>query len=226
MPARRRRVEGLIFDIDGTLIDSNDIHATAWQEAFARFGKKIAFEDVRAQIGKGGDLLVPDLLNAREMQTFGRKLMTYRKKLFKRDYIDRIEPFAGIRESFEVLHNRDIAIVLASSAEPDEIKHYVKLLDVEDLIDGSISAKDAKLSKPSPDIFEAAALKLKAPKVKTLIVGDSPYDILAAHRAALPIVAVRCGGFEPEKLAKAEFLWDNVAEVVRRISELDDYFNE
>lgn len=217
---------GYIVDIDGTLVDSNDAHAHAWQDAFREFGKDIPYEVIRGQIGKGGDLLVPDLLNAREMRTFGEKLRKFRKKHFQKHYLPGIQPFPQVRENFETIRDRGARLVLASSSDPDEVKHYIELLDVAKLLEGSTSKGDARLSKPSPEIFEAALEKIGTPASRTMVVGDTPYDILAAHRQALPIVALRCGGFDDSLLRKAEFLFEDLHELTRRLDEIDDYFNE
>jgi HAD superfamily hydrolase (TIGR01549 family) len=219
-------LQGVIFDIDGTLIDTNDIHARCWVEAFAHFDKHIDYKLMRHQIGKGGDLLVPDLLNAKEMQRFGDELKDYRSKLYKKKYMKEAQPFPRVKELFESLHDRGVKLALASSANPDEVEYYTELLGVKKLLGGSTSTKDAKLSKPSPEIFEAALGQLGTDVTKTLVVGDTPYDVLAAHRASLAIVAVLCGGFEPELLAKAEFLFDDAEDIVRKIDEVDAYFSE
>ncbi len=218
------KLEGLLLDIDGTLIDSNDTHAKVWQEAFAHFGKDVPFDVVRSQIGKGGDLLVPDLLNAREMRTFGEKLQKYRKEIFRKNYMHALEPFPNVRGNLEALKARGIKLALASSAAKDEVKFYVELMDAADLLEGTTSADDAEYSKPSPEIFEAALEKLGTHPSRTATVGDTPYDILASHRIALPSVALRCGGFEEDLLKKAEFLFDNFEELVVRIDEVDQYF--
>jgi HAD superfamily hydrolase (TIGR01549 family) len=220
------RLKGILFDIDGTLVDSNDIHTDCWIAAFAHFGKKIERDVVRHQIGKGGDLLVPDLLNAREMQKFGEALKKYRGDLYKKEYMSRVEPFPRITENLRALHERGIKLALASSANPDEVKYYTGLLGVADLLEASTSKKDAGMSKPSPEVFDAALAQLGTDPEFTLVVGDTPYDILAAHRAALPIVAVLSGGFERELLTKAEFLFENVEEMVRKIDAIDEYFND
>jgi len=226
MARRRKRVTGILFDIDGTLIDSNDIHAEAWVEAFSEFGKNIPFKLMRSQIGKGGDLLVPDLLNAREMQDFGETLQKRRATIFKATWMDQIKPFKGIKQALEVLQNRGVRMALASSANPDEVKYYIELMKIGELIETSTSADDAKFSKPSPEIFQAALLKLGTSKRQTLVVGDTPWDILAAHRCALPIAAVRSGGFERSTLTRAEFIFSSVHTLVKRIEKIDDYFNE
>ena len=218
------KLQGLIFDIDGTLIDSNELHARCWIEAFARFDKRLEYDVVRHQIGKGGDLLVPDLLNAKEMRAFGEKVKKYRSKLYKSDYMPRAKPFPGIRKLFETLRQRGVKLALASSSNPDEVEYYTRLLEVGDLIEGSTSKHDAKHSKPSPEIFQAALEQIGTDDAFTMTVGDTPYDILASHRLALPIIAVLSGGFERELLAKAEFLFDRAEDIVRKIEEIDAYF--
>ncbi|MGH9459224.1 MAG: membrane dipeptidase [Thermoanaerobaculia bacterium] len=175
---RRSGLAGLVFDIDGTLLDSNELHARAWEEAFREFGKRIPVAKIRPHIGKGGDLLVPDLLNAAEMRDFGKKVQNARKALFRKKYLPRAHPFPGIRESFERLRERGIPIVLASSSNENEVAAFVEILDVEDLVDDTTSSSDAEFSKPVPEIFSAALDKIRAPKSRTAIVGDTPYDIL------------------------------------------------
>ena len=217
-------LKGLIFDIDGTLVDSNDIHTECWLEAFEHFGKSIPYDVMRGQMGKGGDILVPDMLNAREMREFGEKLKKYRPELFKKKYMERVKPFPRIRELFEELSERGIKLALASSSNKDEVSYYTRLLGVGDLLEGSTSKHDAEMSKPSPEIFEAALERIGTDPALTMTVGDTPYDILASHRCALPIAAVLCGGFERKLLAKAEFLFDSVEDLVRKIEEVDAYF--
>jgi len=219
-------LQGIIFDIDGTLVDSNDAHAHCWIEAFAHFGKTVAWDVVRHQIGKGGDLLVPDLLNAREMRRFGEELKSHRGELWKTKYMPGVKPFPRIVESFEELRRRGVKIALGSSSNPDEVQYYSRLLGVGALIEGETSKRDAKLSKPSPEIFEAALDRIGSDAAKTMTAGDTPYDILASHRAALPIAAVLCSGFERELLTKAEWIFDDVAQFVREIDSIDDYFSE
>ena len=219
-------LQGILFDIDGTLVHSNDAHADCWLAAFEHFGKKIERNVVRHQIGKGGDLLVPDLLNAREMRKFGEMVKKYRAELYKKDYMPKVRPFPRVAEHLRRLHDRGIRLALASSSNPDEVQYYTGLLGVGDLLEASTSKKDAGMSKPSPEIFDAALEQLGTDPEFTLVVGDTPYDILAAHRAALPVAAVLSGGFERDLLTKAEFLFENVEEMVRKIDAIDEYFND
>ena len=219
------KLQGLIFDIDGTLVDSNELHAECWIEAFAHFGKRLEYDLVRSQIGKGGDLLVPDLLSAKEMRRFGEKVKKYRSDLYKRKYMPKVKPFPRVRDVFETLRSRGIKLALASSSNHDEVEYYTRLLGVGGLLKGSTSKHDAAFSKPSPEIFAAALERLGTDDAFTFTVGDTPYDVLAAHRCALPIVALLSGGFDRTLLTKAEFLFADVEEVGRRIEEIDGYFS-
>jgi HAD superfamily hydrolase (TIGR01509 family) len=217
-------IQAMLFDIDGTLVDSNDLHAQCWIEAFAHFGKKVEWETIRSQIGKGGDLLVPDTLNAREMRRFGEPLQKYRGELWKSRYMPRVRPFDGARATLESIHARGIRLALASSSNPDEVEYYVELLGVGELLEGTTSKEDAEFSKPSPEIFQAALDRTRSDAARTLAVGDTPYDILASHRIPIPVAALLCGGFPRETLTKAEFLFPDVTELPRNLETIDDYF--
>jgi HAD superfamily hydrolase (TIGR01549 family) len=219
-------LKGMIFDVDGTLVDSNDLHAQAWMEAFEHFGKRFPYDVVRGQIGKGGDMLVPDLFQARDMRLIGEKVKEYRTGLFKEKYMPQVKPFPRIRQLFEALRAKGLKLALASSSNPDEVEYYTRLVSVGDLLSGSTSKHDAKHSKPSPEIFQAALDQIGTDPAFTMTVGDTPYDVLASHRVALPIAAVLSGGFERELLSKAEFLFDSVEEIVRKIDTIDEYFAE
>jgi HAD superfamily hydrolase (TIGR01549 family) len=216
----------MLLDIDGTLVDSNDKHTKCWVEAFAHFGKDVPWDVIRGQIGKGGDLLVPDTLDAREMRRFGDPLKKYRGELWKSEYMHGVQPFAGAVEAMHAIHARGIRIALASSSNPDEVEYYVELLGVGDLLEGTTSKEDAEFSKPSPEIFRAALDQVKSDPAFTLAVGDTPYDILAAHRVPVPVAAMLCGGFARESLAKAEFLFEDVATMTKELDRVDEYFRE
>ena len=220
------KLQGLIFDVDGTLIDSNDLHTHCWIEAFEHFGKHFDYGLVRTQIGKGGDLLVPDLLNAKEMRRFGEKLKRYRTDLYKREYIMKVKSFDFVGDLFEGLHESGVKLALASSSNPGEVEYYTRLLGVERFIEAKTSKKDAKHSKPSPEIFEAALERVGTDPQFTFTVGDTPYDILAAHRSALPIIAVLSGGFARELLTKAEFIFENAGEILDQYEHIDAYLND
>jgi HAD superfamily hydrolase (TIGR01509 family) len=220
------KLQAVLLDIDGTLVDSNDKHTDCWVEAFAHFDKQVPWDDIRGQIGKGGDLLVPDTLNAREMMQFGEPLKKDRGELWKEKYMETVRPFPGAVEAVRELHGRGLKIALASSSNPDEVEYYVELLGVGDLLEGTTSKEDAEFSKPSPEIFRAALDRLKSDPARSLAVGDTPYDIQAAHRTPVPIAAVLCGGFPRETLTKAEFLFDDLRAMVKELDRIDEYFRD
>ncbi len=197
--------EAVLFDIDGTLIDSVDLHARAWQEALAHFGHRIEFDAIRAQIGKGGDQLLPVFVSGDELARRGKVIEEYRGDLYKREYMKRVRPFPGVRALFQELLRRGMRIALASSAKGDELEAYKQMVHVEDLIHAQTSKDDASRSKPHPDIFAAALRQLgtDVDRARVFVVGDTPWDAIAAKRAGLRTIGVLCGGFAEEDLRQA-----------------------
>ena len=196
--------KAVIFDVDGTLVDSVDAHAHAWQRTFARYGYDIPFERVRHQIGKGGDQLMPVFLPKELVAQQGEQIERERLELFKREYLPSIRAFPKVRELFQRLKVEGKRIVLASSAKGEELETYKRIAHIEDLVDEATSSDDAERSKPHPDIFEAALAKLGGLKASdAVVVGDTPYDAEAAGRAGLRTVGLLCGGFPLEELRAA-----------------------
>ncbi len=193
-------IDGVIFDIDGTLVDSVDFHAKAWQEAFAHFGRTFPFDRIRHQIGKGGDQLMPEFLKEEEIEAFGEKLEQFRGDLYKRKYLPDVQAFPKIRALFERIKSDGKRIVLATSSKEDKLQAYLDITGIGDLIENATSADDVEESKPHPDIFEAALVKLGKDfdPAKAIAVGDTPYDARAAGKIGLRTIGVLCGGF-PEK---------------------------
>lgn len=221
-------IEAFIFDIDGTLIDSNDFHAEAWKKAFAEYGYEFPFEKIRTQIGKGADTLLPEFLTDNEIEKYGDKIAERRGEIFKEEYLNQVKPFPMVRELFERIKTDGIKIALASSANEDEVKDYKKIADIEDLVEKETSADDAEKSKPEPDIFQAALKLLKNPAPeKVLVVGDTPYDAEAAKKAGLPIIGVLCGGFAEEDLRKAGCfeIYKNPADILKNYNKLIEKFS-
>lgn len=197
-------IQAVLFDVDGTLVDSNDLHAIAWREAFAHFGIERSFEEIRSQIGKGGDNLIPTLLPPDLAEAKQAEIEQFRSELFGRNYLPRVVPFPGVRALFEALYANGIKIVLATSAKQAELDFHRGIIGCEDLIHAATSKDDVDHSKPCPDIFEAALAKLAPMKREdVLVVGDSPWDVKAASKAGLSTIAVRCGGFAERELLEA-----------------------
>ncbi|HEX3681237.1 MAG TPA: HAD family hydrolase [Bryobacteraceae bacterium] len=215
--------KAVIFDIDGTLLDSVDLHAEAWQEAFHHFGHDIPFDRIRSQIGKGGDQLLPVFLSAQELKEKAKPLEEYRGRLFKEKYLPRVKPFPGVRELFQKIKANGQHLALASSAKGDELKDYERIAHIEDLVEVETSSADAERSKPHPDIFEAALERLgkKIQREQAIVVGDSPHDAEAAKRAGLPAVGVRCGGFPEAALREAGCvaIYDGPEDLLHRYEE-------
>jgi HAD superfamily hydrolase (TIGR01509 family) len=197
-------VRNVIFDVDGTLVDSVDEHAEAWRRAFLEFGRDVPFAHVRSQIGKGADQLMPVFFTEDELEKFGQELSDYRSALFKREFMPKLRPFPKVRELIQRLRQDGIRIALASSAKGDELEHYIRLCGLEGLTDTETSKADAEKSKPHPDIFDAAMEKLGRPEPHSVVViGDTPYDALAANKLGVSTVGVLCGGFPEEDLRTA-----------------------
>lgn len=197
--------QAVIFDIDGTLLDSVDLHAEAWQEAFKHFGYDIPFDKIRSQIGKGGDQLLPVFLGPEELKGKQKAIEEFRGNLFKQKYLTKVRPFPRVRELFQKIKDEGLGIALASSAKPDELKKFEQIANIEDLVEVKTSSGDAKRSKPHPDIFDAALDRL-GPDVRreqVIVVGDSPHDAEAARRAKLSVIGVLCGGFPEATLREA-----------------------
>ena len=211
-------MKAVIFDVDGTLVDSVDLHAKAWQQAFADFGHVFPFDKVRSQIGKGGDQLLPVFLSESEIETRGAEVEKHRGELFKRDYLGRIKAFPHVRDLFIRLLDDGWRIALASSAKGDELDIYKNLCDVADLLEAETSSDDAEKSKPHPDIFQAAVARLKLSPGECIVVGDTPYDAEAARRAGILPVGVLCGGFPAEDLTAAgcHALYEGAADLLAR----------
>lgn len=204
MTTQQGSLKAVVFDVDGTLIDSVDVHAQAWVDAFAEFGREARFADVRRQIGKGGDQLMPVFLSKTEIDRFGEKLEERRSALLKERYFHRIKPFLAVRELFQRVIAEGKAIALASSAKEDELEQYKKIANIVDLIDVETSSDDADKSKPHPDIFCAALAKLgMAQPDQVIVVGDTPYDAEAAAKAGLRTVGLLCGGWSEDDLRQA-----------------------
>jgi HAD superfamily hydrolase (TIGR01509 family) len=160
------------------------------------------------------------------MRAFGEEVKEFRADLYKKKYMKRVKPFPGMKRCLQQLHDAGVTLAVASSANPDEVEYYTGLLEIDELLSGSTSTGDAETSKPSPEIFQAALEQIGTDPERTLIVGDTPWDILAGHRGALPVAAVLSGGFDRELLTKAEFLFDGVEELMENLQVVDDYFKE
>lgn len=207
------QIKAILFDIDGTLIDSNDMHVLAWEQAFAEIGAQFDRETLHEQIGKGTDMFVPALLPDLD-EAAQEKLGDAHGRIFKAKFLDDAKPFASAHDLLAHAYGLGQKVVLASSASAPELDHYLGLLDARELVAATTSSDDVENTKPAPDIFATALAKLPglAPS-EVLVVGDTPYDIEAAKKCGIAAVAVRSGKFSDPVLggAGAIAIYDDVA---------------
>jgi membrane protein len=202
----------VFFDIDGTLVDSNDLHIEAWLRAFAEAGHDLPRERIAGQIGKGADNLVPALLPGTsddDAEALGER----HGAIFKGEYMERVRPIARARDLVARVHEAGSTVVLASSAGKEELDHYLDLLGIGEMVALSTTSDDVGTSKPAPDIFAVARDKAQVAADTVTVVGDSPFDMDAARTCGMRRVAVRSGGFDDPALteAGAQAIYDDVA---------------
>lgn len=188
-----------IFDIDGTLVDTNYQHALAWYRAFRQHGVVMPIWQIHRAIGIGSDRVVEMLAGAQIEQQLGDTLRAAEGPLYQ-EMIDEVEPMKGAHELLHDLKRAGHAVILASSAEEKEAERYIKLLDATEFVDGYTTSADVKQSKPEPDIVHAAIEK--AGGGAAVMIGDSTWDCKAATRAQLPSIGVLTGGFSEQELTE------------------------
>ena len=202
------RVQGVILDVDGTLINSNDAHARAWVEALTEVGIVVDFAQVRLLIGMGGDKLLPALAEVTEESRVGTRASQRRSEIFRERYLPQLRAFPKTRELLLRMTHAGLALAVASSAKKEELATLLELAKVKDLIETATSSGDAERSKPDPDIVRAALVRLAFAPAKVLMVGDTPYDIEAARQLGIGTIAFRCGGRSDRDLSGAIALYD------------------
>lgn len=215
----RRRVRGVVFDIDGTLVDSNDAHARAWVEALGESGFHVPFGRVRDLIGMGGDRIVPILTGLREDDPGGRRIAERAGAIFEERYLPTLRAFPDVRALVERMRNDGLVLVVATSAREDEVSALLGVAGVRDLFDATASKGDAPSSKPAPGIVEAAAGRAGLPPERLLMIGDTPYDIAAAARAGVRSIAFRSGGWPDDRLTGAIAIYDGAWDLLGRYDE-------
>jgi HAD superfamily hydrolase (TIGR01509 family) len=197
-------IEAVIFDVDGTLVDSNDFHVRAWDRAFRQFGKQFPVEKLRENVGKGADQYLPSFLSPEELETIGPKIDKLRSEIFQKKYLPQVRPFPNVRDLLERIRRDEKRIALASSGKKNDLRVIKKIAEIEDLVDCEVSADEADRSKPAPDLFAATLQKLDNLRAdRAIAVGDTPYDAQAANKVGVPTIGLLCGGFSEQKLREA-----------------------
>jgi len=208
-----------ILDVDGTLVDSNDAHAQAWLAAFNEAGRDVSADRVRRAIGMGGDKLVPHVSGLTHDSKAGRRIAARRSEIFRTDFLPHLQPFPRVRELVEQLMADGYRVVIASSAQADELDPLLEIAGIADLIHAQASGNDTKRSKPDPDIVVAALNRAGAGPSQAAMVGDTPYDVEAALKAGIAMVGVESGGWKRDDLQGAVEVHTGVADLCARYGE-------
>ncbi|MGI8563641.1 MAG: HAD family hydrolase [Candidatus Dormibacter sp.] len=188
---------GVIFDVDGTLVDSTYLHTLAWARTFREAGREVETYRIHRAVGMGSDQLIPALIG-REQPELSEKHTEHYRGLG-----DEARAFPRVSELLRSLHSQGLQVILATSAKPEELKRLLAKIDADDTIDRVVSSEEVSTSKPAPDIFETALEQSGLNAGQALVVGDSVWDLKAASRCGLPAVAVVCGGTSRAELEEA-----------------------
>ena len=209
-------LKGILLDIDGTLIDSNDHHARAWVEALEHFRIAASYDQIRWLVGMGGDKLLPMITGIKKDTKQGKEITEFRTELFRRKYLPRVRPFPRVRRLVERFRDDGLTTVVATSAAAEELRGFLEVAGILDLIEEKASSSDAKHSKPDPDIIKAALRRGELRPREAMMLGDTPYDVEAATKARVPTIALRCGGWYNRDLAGAAAIYDDAADLLKR----------
>jgi HAD superfamily hydrolase (TIGR01509 family) len=206
----------LLTDIDGTLVDSNALHAEAWRRAFEHFNIQVNMAEAWSQIGKGGDQLIPVFVPEGNRERIETPLKQLRKEIFHRDYMPRVVAYAKTRELLQRVKASGMKIVIASSADKEDLSTYGKIVGMEDLIDEASSSADAETSKPAGDIFAAALAKVGMRAEQAVALGDTPWDAEAAGKVGIPTIGLTSGGWKRDELLGAGCVevWKDAADLL------------
>ncbi len=216
-PAIMRKA--VLLDLDGTLVDSTEAHAQAWSRAFERIGYNVPPERIRRWIGMGGEKLLQQVdPTLRDDRGPGKSISSAHQELFMHDYVRSLKPTNGARALLQRIGEEGLLRVIASSAKPQELKALLDVIDIQDVVDLSTNADDVDRSKPDPDIITEALAKAGVRPDEASYVGDTPYDVTAAHRAGVVAVAVTCGAWDAAELKGAQAVYRDPADLVRRFA--------
>jgi HAD superfamily hydrolase (TIGR01509 family) len=211
-------VSSVLFDVDGTLVDSNDAHANAWLLALDEAGYAVTFAQVRPLIGMGGDHLLPSISpGLRSDVDPGKRIARRRGEIFRERFLSGLRPTAGARELLLALKERNVRCVVATSASEEDLRDLLRIAGIDDLVDASASHEDAQASKPSPEILRAALEKSGSKVESSIMLGDTRYDVAAARAAGLPAISLRCGGASEADLAASDAVFDAPADLARAL---------
>lgn len=201
----------MLLDVDGTLVDSNDAHALAWEAAFADAGYAIAASRIRSLIGMGGDQLIEQLTGLAKSDRKHRAIANRRGKIFQTHWLPRVRPLIDARRLVLRLASEQYRFAIASSAQTEELEPLLAIADIQDLCATRTTASDVERAKPDPEVIEVGLQRLGVERSQVVMIGDTPYDIAAARQAGVDTIGVTTGGFCAEQLAGAVAVFDGPA---------------
>jgi HAD superfamily hydrolase (TIGR01509 family) len=211
----------LLTDIDGTLVDSNALHAEAWRRTFEHFGIQVGLGEAWSQIGKGGDKVIPYFVPAADCDRLEKPMKEFRKEIFHRDYMHRMVAFSKAAELLAKVRDAGMKVALATSSDKEDLPVYGKLVGMDDLVNEASSSDDAKDSKPDADIFAAALKKVNMRADQAVALGDTPWDAQAAGKLGIPVIGLTCGGWKADDLRDAGCVevWQDPADLLLHFDE-------
>lgn len=213
-------IKAVIFDLDGTLIDSNDAHAHSWVEAFEEHGVFISFQEARELIGMGSDKILPLVTGLKKDDPEAREINRRHKEIFDEKYRARLKPFPAVKDLLTRMHYDGVKLAMASSSKKDDLETLLEIAGVKSLLDEITSSEDVEASKPDPDIMEIALRKIGHARDEVIMIGDTPYDVEAARKAGIRIVALRCGGWSDSALKGATQIRENPRDILEHYPEV------
>ena len=206
-----KTLQGVLLDIDGTLIDSNDANARAWMEALQAHGFEINYLAIREAVGMGGDNFLPKVAQIDAESERGRAVSEMRGERLKSKYLPGLKAFPQVKDLLTRMKGDGLKLAVATSAKADEAEALLKLTGASELIDAVATTEDAQNSKPDPDILHAALQKSGLSAEAVVMLGDTPYDVQSAQKAGVKIIGVRCGGWAAPDLKGALAVYDDPA---------------
>jgi len=207
-------IHAVIFDVDGTLVDSNDAQARSWVDALKEFGYSVPYEKVRPLIGMGGDKVLPETIGVQKDSEKGKQISKRRSEIFKEKYLPNVKPFPDAQKLLDRMREQGLKLAIATSAQPDELRPLLQIVGAADLIEDKTSARDVKSSKPDPDVMQVALKRVGYPPNEVVMIGDTPYDIEAARKVGVGTIAFRCGGWSDSDLAGAIAIYNDPADLL------------
>jgi HAD superfamily hydrolase (TIGR01509 family) len=208
-------IRAVIFDVDGTLVDSNDQHARAWVDALAEMGYQVPYERIRPLIGMGGDKVLPLVAGLSSEDSKGKRIAERRDAIFTERYLPQVRPLPGAHDLLRRLYTEGFRLAVASSSKKDLLERLLTLVGAEDVFEVTTSSDDVDRSKPDPDIVHVALERLREPAADVVMIGDTPYDIEAAAHAHVRAIAFRSGGWKDPDLKGAIEIHDGPLDLLQ-----------